>query len=224
MFEKHKDSESFHYVLLILIENKTNKMADSKQGTVVRNLKRKPNTNDTSLWLVELPGWLLLLYLILVQVPSAVNYNWGVQAGVQETPEQITPIGVAFGKGCARTDVAVYIPLLAAGLVGYGGYGQGGGRRQRKEWGRVCLVAATGMTIYWTLEYMFALPEARSSWNLGDETAYWVVLPIIALWAFATLGYLAMLQVPEEQTIHVPEEQTIRPKQRIRVARKDSLY
>jgi hypothetical protein len=44
---------------------------------------------------------------------------------------------------------------------------------------------------------MFVLPEARSSWNLGDETAYWVFLPIIALWAFVTLGYLAMVQDPK---------------------------
>jgi hypothetical protein len=147
------------------------------------------------LWLVEIPGWSLLLYLVLVQAPSAVNYEWGALAGVQESQEQITPIGVAFNTGCARTDVAVYIPLLAAGLVGYGRHGHGG---QRREWGRVCLAAASGMTLYWTLEYMFVLPEARSSWNLGDETAYWIVLPIIALWAFVTLGYLAMDQVPEE--------------------------
>jgi hypothetical protein len=55
------------------------------------------------------------------------------------------------------------------------------------------------MTLCWTLEYMFVLPEARSSWNLGDETAYWIDLPIIALWALVTLRYLAMVQVPEEQ-------------------------
>jgi hypothetical protein len=153
---------------------------------------RKRNTNPTTtsllwLWLIEVPGWLLLLYLVLVQGPSAINYEWGVMSGVQESSEQITPTGVAFGTACARTDVAVYIPLLAAGLVGY-----------RREWGRVCLAASVGMTLYWTLMYMFVLPEARSSWNLGDETAYWVVLPIVALWAFVTLGYLAMVQVPEE--------------------------
>jgi hypothetical protein len=167
-------------------------MVDNK-STVVR---KRNSAISTSLWLVELPGWLLLLYLVLVQGPSAINYEWGVLTGVQESQEQITPIGVAFGTGCARTDVAVYIPLLAAGLVGYGG---GGSPRPRKEWGRVCLAAAVGMTLYWTFEYMFVLPAARSSWNLGDETAYWIVLPIIALWGFFTLGHLAMVQVPEEQ-------------------------
>jgi hypothetical protein len=190
---------SVYYILLILIETTTaNKMVGSK-STVVRKLKHSNKTNTTSLrlWLVEIPGWFLLMYLVLAQVPSAMNYESGVQAGVQESQEQITPIGVAFGTGCARTDVAVYIPLLAAGLIGYGGgrHGRGG---QRKEWGRVCLTAAIGMTLYWTLEYMFVLPAARSSWNLGDETAYWVFLPIIALWAFVTLGYLAMVQDPEE--------------------------
>ena len=118
------------------------------ESAVVRKLKRSNKTNTTSLrlWLVEIPGWLLLLALVVVQAPSAIDYHWGVRAGFQESQEQITPIGVAFNTGCARTDVAVYIPLLAAGLIGYGG-GRHGYSGQRKEWGRVYLTAAVGMTL-----------------------------------------------------------------------------
>jgi hypothetical protein len=175
----------------------TTKMVETKSTVIRKQRNTNPTMTTTSrLWLVlERTGWLLLLYLVLVQGPSAVIYEWGVTAGVQESVEKITPIGVAFNIACARADVVVYIPLLAAGLVGYHG-----GHGQRKEWGRVCLAAAVGMTLYWTFEYMFVLPVSRSSWNLGDETAYWVFLPIIALWAIFTLGYLAtVVQVPEEQ-------------------------
>jgi hypothetical protein len=103
---------------------------------------------------VEIPAKLLLLYLALVQVPSAMNY----ESGVQESQEQITPIGVAFNTGCARTDVAVYIPLLAAGLIGCGGgrHGHGG---QRKEWGRVCRYD----TLLHSLDVVFIPLEATDS-------------------------------------------------------------
>jgi hypothetical protein len=133
--------------------------------------------HSTSVWLIEIPGWFLLIYLVLVQGLSAFNHDWGVRMGVQETQEQITHVGVAFGIGCARADVAVYIPLLAA----------------------VWWDTVVGMTLYWPLEYTFALPEARSSWDLGDETAYWIFLPIVALWAFVALGYLALDHQEQEQ-------------------------
>jgi hypothetical protein len=92
------------------------------------------------------PRPVITLYLVLFQASSAINYQWGVQ----ESQDQITPIGVAFNTGYARTDATVYIPLLAAGLIEDGGsrHGLGG---HRKEWGRVYLVVAVGMTLSSTL-------------------------------------------------------------------------
>jgi hypothetical protein len=86
------------------------------------------------------------LVITPVSRPRPGTLCYKLQAGVQESQEQITPIGVAFNTGCARTDLAVYIPLLAAGLIGYGG-GRHGRDVQRIEWGLVCLTAAVGMTL-----------------------------------------------------------------------------
>jgi len=116
--------------------------------------------------------------------------------GVQESAKQITPVGVAFGVGCACTDVIIYIPLLLIGLAGYHVQQQ-----QQQEWGRVCLAAALDMTLYWPLEYMFAIQHARSDWDLRDESAKWITLPLLVLWAAASLRYLALVSpatlVPE---------------------------
>jgi len=74
-------------------------------------------------------------------------------------------------------------------------------QQQQQEWGRVCLAAALDMTLYWPLEYMFAIQHARSDWDLRDESAKWITLPLLVLWAAASLRYLALVSpatlVPE---------------------------
>ena len=134
------------------------------------------------LW-VQAPGWLLLLYLVYAQVPAAFDYEIGVRMGTQEPAESITEVGVAFWYGFAFADLLVYIPLLAAGLIGeWRGYG----------WGRALLVAALGITLYWPVVVLAAAVDARDAagWAIDDEQ-YWIVLPIIAVWALAALTRIA---------------------------------
>jgi len=126
-------------------------------------------------WLIQIPGWLLLLYLIYAQAIPAFNYDIGVAMGTQESAEQITEVGVAFFYGFAFGDLVTYIPLLAIGLIGYWA---------GKMWGRVLLGAALGITVYWPVVCLAAVVAARDStgWNLTNEILYWIVLPLIALW------------------------------------------
>jgi len=55
------------------------------------------------------------------------------------------------------------------------------------------MAAALGITIYWPVVSLAAVVAARdaSGWNIGDETAYWIVLPLITLWAVWGLWRLA---------------------------------
>ena len=50
--------------------------------------------------------------------------------------------------------------------------------------GRVVLGAALGITAYWPVVCLAAVVAARDAagWNIGDETPYWLVLPLITLW------------------------------------------
>ena len=149
------------------------------------------NSSEVERYLIQYPGWILLAYLVLAQAPAAFYYDWTVRWGLQESAEQITPIGVAFGTGCARADVTLYIPLLAVGLLfGTGLEDTRTNSTKFRPGARLCLASAMGMTLYWTLEYMYTLPVARASWQLGDERAYWVVLPTIAGWGLVVLTYL----------------------------------
>jgi hypothetical protein len=130
---------------------------------------------DINFWLLQVPGWLLLCYLIYAQAIPALNYEAGVTMGTQESADVVSDVGVAFWYGFAFGDLIAYIPLLAIGLIGY---------CIGKSWGHIVLGAALGVTIYWPVVCLAAVVAARdaSGWNLVNETPYWIVLPLITLW------------------------------------------
>ena len=138
---------------------------------------------DIGFWLLQVPGWLLLFYLIYAQAIPAFSYETGVAMGTQEPAEQITEVGVAFWYGFAFADLVTYIPLLAVGLIGH---------YLGKMWGRVIICAALGITFYWPVVCLAAVMAARNAagWNLTNESHYWIVLPLIALWGAWGLWFI----------------------------------
>lgn len=139
---------------------------------------------DIKFWFLHGPGWLLLPYLIYAQAIPAFNYDLGVSMGTQEPSEVITDVGVAFWYGFAFGDLVIYIPLLFIGLLGHW---------LDKLWGRILLGASLGITIYWPIVCLAAVISARNApgWNLASEVPYWIVLPLISLWALWGLWYLS---------------------------------
>lgn len=130
---------------------------------------------DINFWLLQIPGWSLLLYLIYAQAIPAFSYDIGVAMGTQESAEQITEVGAAFWYGFAFGDLVTYIPLLVIGLIGH---------CIGKMWAHVVMGAALGITIYWPVVCLAAVVAARDAtgWNITNETPYWIVLPLITLW------------------------------------------
>jgi len=130
---------------------------------------------DINFCLIQVPGWLLLCYLIYAQAIPAFSYETGVNMGTQESAGVVSDVGVAFWYGFAFGDLIAYIPLLAFGLSGHW---------TGKRWGHVLLGAALGVTIYWPVVCLAAVVAARDApgWNLVNETPYWIVLPLITLW------------------------------------------
>ena len=141
-------------------------------------------THRRRLLLVQVPGWLLLLYLVVAQGLPALDYELGVRMGTQEPAGAITEVCTAFWYGFAYGDLVVYVTLLAAALVGH---------LRRARWSPVVLAAALGITVYWPVVCLAAVVDARGApgWNLPDETAYWIVLPLVAIWGAVGLRILA---------------------------------
>ena len=135
------------------------------------------------LWLIQIPGWLLFAYLAVAQGVSAISYDLGVRMGTQEPAERITGIGVAFFWAFAAADLVFYTPLLGIALVGHW---------MEAGWAVPLLAAALGITIYWPITCLAAVYRARGSesWSLPKEHQYWIVLPLIALWAALALWFI----------------------------------
>ena len=104
--------------------------------------------------------------------------------GTQEPIENITKVGVAFWYGFALGDLVIYIPILLTGLIGHA---------RAKQWGSIFMAAALGITVYWPIVCLAAVADARGApgWNLSNETLYWAILPLIAIWGAWGLLVLA---------------------------------
>lgn len=157
--------------------------------------------HSASFWFLQIPGWLLLAYLIYAQGITAFGYELGVQMGTQEPAERITEIGTAFWYGFALGDLLTYIPILLAGLIGH---------LYARTWGRVLFAAALGITFYWPIVCLVTVVDARNEpgWNITDETPYWIVLPLIALWGAWGLRAITkeFQQSPAGGRLKIPSE------------------
>lgn len=131
---------------------------------------------------IQLPGWILFVYLVMAQGVAALNYDWGVAMGTQEPAAKITEVGAAFWYGFAFGDLIIYIPLLAAGLIG---------ELRGKRWSPAVLGAALGITAYWPAVCLAALVDARDAagWSVV-EAPYWIVCLLIAAWGLWGLWLL----------------------------------
>lgn len=140
---------------------------------------------DIAFWALQGPGWLLFAYLVVAQCLSAIDYDLGVRMGTQEPEARITKVGVAFWWALAFGDLVFYTPLLGAGLAGHW---------MGRAWGDVALTAALGITVYWPVVSLATVVRARGApgWSLPKERDYWIVLPVIALWAAWGLWHLAL--------------------------------
>ncbi len=126
-------------------------------------------------WWIQVPGWLLFVYLVYAQGIPAIDYDLGIAMGTQEPAEVITPVGVAFWFGFAFADLVVYIPMLGMGLAGHW---------KGASWAPYVLGGALGITVYWPVVVLSAAFDASDApgWLL-DTTMFWWVLPVIAVWA-----------------------------------------
>jgi len=147
-------------------------------------------TRSKAFVFVQVTGWLFLAYLVYAQGITALNYDYGVAMGTQESAENITQVGIAFWYGFAVGDAVFYIPLLLAGLIGFG---------RNLQWGKSAMIAAMSITVYWPIVCLVAVITARGApgWTLPKEAEYWVVLPIIVAWAAWVLWWL--IRSPSEK-------------------------
>ena len=146
---------------------------------------------DVSFWALQVPGWLLFAYLVYAQGITAFGYELGVAMRTQEPSDRITEVGAAFWYGFALADLLTYIPILCVGLIGH---------LRAKQWGRITLSAALGITLYWPVVCLIAMADARNAagWNIASETPYWLVCGLIATWG--AWGLWTLIKEPRQSS------------------------
>jgi len=143
--------------------------------------------SGAAFWIIQIPGWLLFIYLVFAQCTAAFSYRLGVRMGTQEPATQITEVGAALFWAFAFADLVFYTPLLGLGLIGH---------LMGSGWSVLVLGAALGVTVYWPIVSLATVVASRKApgWSLPKEGQYWIVLPLITLWGIIGLIILAIAQ------------------------------
>lgn len=134
-------------------------------------------------WTLIIIGILLCLMMLVGQTGSLIDYEFAVSIGMQESVEEITPVGVAWAKGFAFGDTLIYIPLFVAGLVG---------TLRHRKWGLLALCGAMAITAYWPAVCLVSILIGKGVMNLRPDkyASFSVLLPLISVYGLWGIWFI----------------------------------
>lgn len=141
------------------------------------------NKKGVGFWILISIGLLLLVFLLVGQTFSLINYEAAVAYGLQETVQEIGEVGIAFAKGFAFADTLVYIPLLLLGIVGL---------LKRKKWGIYLMFASCAISVYWPLVHLYAIYIEKNAIVLDPKKyiSFPITLSLIIIYGLWGMWYL----------------------------------
>lgn len=128
-------------------------------------------------------GVVLIILLLAGQSFSLLNYELTVSLGLQESVEEVTPVGVAWAKGFALGDTLAYIPLLIVGIIGL---------LKSKKWGFYAMFASSAISVYWPIVNLSAIYFGRDALALNPDkyVSFSIILPLISVYGLWGMWYL----------------------------------
>ena len=141
------------------------------------------NKRGLGFWMLISVGVLLLLFLLIGQTFSLINYEDAVGLGLQESVEEISQVGIAFAKGFAFADTVAYIPVLLLGIIGL---------FKRKKWGVYMMFASCAISVYWPLVHLYAIYIGKDVITLEPEKylSFPITLSFIIIYGVWGMWYL----------------------------------
>ena len=116
--------------------------------------------NKKGYWLLITFSGILLLFLLIGQSYSLIDYNYAVSIGLQESSEEVTKVGIAWLKAFAIGDTLTYIPLLLLGIIGM---------IKKRKWGYFSMFASLAISVYWPIVNLSAIYLAKNDMNLNAD-------------------------------------------------------
>ena len=137
----------------------------------------------TGYWFLIIFSSILLLFLIVGQSYSLIDYNYVVSIGLQESSEEVSKIGIAWIKAFAIGDTLAYIPLLLLGIIGM---------IKKRKWGYYSMFASLAISVYWPIVNLSAIHLAKNDINLNADKylSFSIILPIISIYGLWGIFYL----------------------------------
>lgn len=141
------------------------------------------NKKGVGFWALILVAMVLVVFLIIGQTLSVIDYDLALSLGLQESEEEIGNVGIAFAKGFAFGDTIFYIPFLVLGILGL---------LKGKKWGTFLMLVALGITIYWPIVHLYAIYIDTEAITLNPEKyiSFPIVLGLITIYGLWGIYYL----------------------------------
>jgi hypothetical protein len=135
-------------------------------------------------WVFSVFLALSIILMLMGQTMSVFNYDFTVQHGLQESPEQVGEFGVQVNRAFGAGDTVIYIPLLIVSLVGLW---------LRKRWSLISTAAVTGVSAYWSVTtiFIFIFLPGTPGYNYLPGFEIWLF--VITYTVFGILGFFYLL-------------------------------
>jgi hypothetical protein len=141
------------------------------------------NKKGVGFWALITVATVLVVFLIMGQTLSLIDYDLALSLGLQESEKEIGKVGIAFAKGFAFGDTIFYIPLLVLGILGL---------LKGKKWGTVLMHSALGISVYWPMVHLYAIYIDTEAITLNPEKyiSFPIVLTLITIYGLWGTYYL----------------------------------
>lgn len=124
------------------------------------------------------------IFLMLIgQTMAVFNYDWTVSFGLQEDPVKVGEIVKQVNRGFGAGDTVVYIPLMAASLIGL---------LKKKRWALLTTSAVAGISAYWsvTVGFIFLFLPGAPGYTHVPEPEIWMFILTYFVFGLWGLYYL----------------------------------
>ena len=134
-------------------------------------------------WIFVIFLALSILLMLTGQTMSVFNYDLTVRLGLQESPAEVGTFGMQVNRGFGAGDTVVYIPLLAASLVGL---------LLKKRWSLLTTAAAAGVSTYWavTVAFIFLFLPGTPGYSHVPGIEIWTFVGVYIIFGIWGLFYL----------------------------------
>jgi hypothetical protein len=141
------------------------------------------NKKGFGFWVLIIVSIVLVVFLIIGQTLSLIDYDLALSLGLQESEKEIGKVGIAFAKGFAFGDTIFYVPLLVIGILGL---------LKGKKWGTFLMLGALGISVYWPIVHLYAIFIDTEAITLDPEKyiSFPIVLSLITIYGLWGIYYL----------------------------------